>query len=405
MGSNIGFKSSLTAFMAVSFSFIAAPSIAAETESGFIESTHVIVSRDLQRMKVYRGGKVIAESKVSSGKRGHTTPTGIFTILQKNRRHYSNLYNNAPMPNMQRLTWSGYALHGSGHVPNYPASHGCVRLPKGFASKLFKMTRYGGHVVISGGEVAPQPLWHSFLPIRQVEEKQIVAAIESDTVTDVPTTPVKEPKSELPLRIFITRNGIENLVLETQKLLNELGWNAGDEDGFMGQNTRAAIKRFQLISGLDQTGAVSKELLQRLYTVTGRGEIPTGKLYVRQKQRPLFEAPIVIKDAEKPLGAHLITLSSWEKNGMAARWSSVTLADKISEREAKRLGVEVSDEGQERVSVTETLDRIVMPREVRSRLEELLKPNSSITISDKGFSRETSRGKGTDFIVLTNPSI
>jgi hypothetical protein len=108
----------------------------------------IVVSLPEQLAYVYRNGVRIAVSTVSTGKRGYETPTGVFTILQKSREHYSNLYDNAPMPFMQRLTWSGVALH-AGNVPNYPASHGCVRLPYAFSEKLFGITQHGMTVVIA----------------------------------------------------------------------------------------------------------------------------------------------------------------------------------------------------------------------------------------------------------------
>jgi lipoprotein-anchoring transpeptidase ErfK/SrfK len=107
----------------------------------------VIVSLSEQRVHVYRNGIRIAVSTCSTGKPGHETPVGVFTVLQKDRHHHSNLYNNAPMPNMQRLTWGGIALH-AGHLPGYPASHGCVRLPMEFSRLLFNTTSMGGRVHI-----------------------------------------------------------------------------------------------------------------------------------------------------------------------------------------------------------------------------------------------------------------
>jgi len=108
-----------------------------------------IVNLETQRLILFRNGVPIAASTVSSGKTGHETPTGVFTILQKAQEHYSKTYNNAPMPNMQRLTWRGIALH-AGNLPGYPASHGCVRLPMKFAEKLFALTKVGSKVVIEG---------------------------------------------------------------------------------------------------------------------------------------------------------------------------------------------------------------------------------------------------------------
>ncbi|MGZ8283589.1 MAG: L,D-transpeptidase family protein [Allosphingosinicella sp.] len=107
----------------------------------------IVVSIPLQRAYVYRGGALIGETTVSTGRPGHATPTGRFPILEKRREHYSNLYNNAPMPFMQRLTWGGIALH-AGHIPGRPASHGCVRLPLDFARQLFTVTQSGTTVHI-----------------------------------------------------------------------------------------------------------------------------------------------------------------------------------------------------------------------------------------------------------------
>jgi hypothetical protein len=114
----------------------------------------VAVNIDEQMAYVYRNGQRIGRSTVSTGKEGHETPTGVFTILQKKKEHYSKKYNNAPMPYMQRLTWDGIALH-AGKLPGYPASHGCIRLPYEFSRLLFGVTDHGATVVMSRHREAP----------------------------------------------------------------------------------------------------------------------------------------------------------------------------------------------------------------------------------------------------------
>ncbi len=109
---------------------------------------YMIVSIERQRVHVYSGDRLIGVASVSTGMKGHRTPTGAYPILQKRQWHRSNLYSNAPMPFMQRLTWDGIALH-AGHNPGYPASHGCIRLPYAFAQKLFAMTRIGTLVEVT----------------------------------------------------------------------------------------------------------------------------------------------------------------------------------------------------------------------------------------------------------------
>jgi hypothetical protein len=115
----------------------------------------VLVSLPQQMMHVYRNGILIGRSTVSSGTKGNSTPPGVFSILEKKQQHYSKKYNNAPMPNMQRLTWTGIAMH-SGQLPGYAASHGCIRLPFDFSQLLFQATSKGGTVVVGDGKT-PQP--------------------------------------------------------------------------------------------------------------------------------------------------------------------------------------------------------------------------------------------------------
>jgi hypothetical protein len=111
----------------------------------------VLVSVPEQVMHVYRNGILIGRSTVSTGSTGHATPGGVFSVLEKKQEHYSKTYDNAPMPNMQRLTWTGIAMH-SGNLPGYPASHGCIRLPFDFSQLLFSATSKGGTVVVGDGK-------------------------------------------------------------------------------------------------------------------------------------------------------------------------------------------------------------------------------------------------------------
>lgn len=123
-------------------------------EGPFDGPLYLIISIERQMVHVYDGGRLIGLASVSTGARGHRTPTGEYPILQKREWHRSNLYSNAPMPFMQRLTWDGVALH-AGHNPGYPASHGCIRLPKEFARKLFGLTQIGTLVRVNADELGP----------------------------------------------------------------------------------------------------------------------------------------------------------------------------------------------------------------------------------------------------------
>ncbi|MFM9846856.1 MAG: L,D-transpeptidase [Hyphomicrobiaceae bacterium] len=129
-----------------------------------------VISLSSQRINVYGRRGHLAQSAVSTGMPGHRTPTGVFSVIQKNRYHESNIYSGAPMPWMQRLTWSGIALHG-GVVPRYPASHGCVRLPHEFAARMWDMMRIGARVVVSPHDVEAVSFTHAALPVPAMTDK------------------------------------------------------------------------------------------------------------------------------------------------------------------------------------------------------------------------------------------
>jgi hypothetical protein len=140
----------------------------------------VVVSIPEQRVHVYRNGIRIAVSTCSTGKPGHATPTGVFVVLEKDKNHHSSTYNDAPMPNMNRLTWSGVALH-AGNLPGYPASHGCVRLPIKFSELLFTATHIGTPVIIAGSHSDPWELTHPGMVLSGYAEnefEQVLSGLE-----------------------------------------------------------------------------------------------------------------------------------------------------------------------------------------------------------------------------------
>jgi hypothetical protein len=123
-------------------------------EGPFEGPLYLIISIERQVMHVYSGDRLVGMASISTGAKGHRTPTGEYAILQKREWHRSNIYSNAPMPFMQRLTWGGIALH-AGHNPGYPASHGCIRLPTAFARKLFALTQIGTLVRVNADGLRP----------------------------------------------------------------------------------------------------------------------------------------------------------------------------------------------------------------------------------------------------------
>jgi L,D-transpeptidase catalytic domain len=143
------------------------------------EPIMAIVSLRSQRITVYDAEGWIMQAPVSSGQVGRETPAGIFSVIQKDAEHHSNLYDDAYMPHMQRLTWSGIALHG-GLLPGHPASHGCVRLPYDFAAHLFDLTKLGMRVIVSPSDVAPVAIVHPALFEPRADARNAATAIVAE---------------------------------------------------------------------------------------------------------------------------------------------------------------------------------------------------------------------------------
>ncbi len=405
----------------------------------------IVVSLPKQRVSIYKGSELIATSRVSTGKRGHATPAGIFSILQKRKRHRSNIYRNAPMPYMQRITWSGLALH-AGKVPNYPASHGCVRLPYAFAKKLFSMQTQDTHVVVTGADAAPEHVAHDTLfqptplptlltmphqpsdddaalevasnePVAKayvtrigpytVEDTRSAAFGVLDLEHDLGRLEAHGPLPTKPVRILVTRRTGRERLKDVQTVLLDLGYDPDGIDGYMGKGTARAVKGFQKDNGLSPTGIVTDDLIAALFKTAGRDVPPVGHLYVRRNYIDIFDAPVTIRDPEKPLGVHLFTAQNFDKHADEAPWLSLTLQKpekkaKKSKKWAKRRKASTqkteSAPAPVDVSAVDALDRIEIPAEIKTRISKLLTPGSSFAISDHGISKET--GKGTDFVVL-----
>jgi hypothetical protein len=316
----------------------------------------ITVSIAQQEAKIFSGSTEVARTRISTGVPGHPTPTGVFAVIQKQVYHESNLYSAAPMPHMQRLTWSGIALHG-GVVPGHPASHGCIRLPHEFATKLYSMTKLGTRVVVSYGETAPIEIAHKALlqpsDARPAADPK-TAALDIDTVskmTDQPRTDVT--------------SSIRPALPEAPK--------------------EPVTKR--------QRGALSVFISRK-----------QQKLYVRRNFEPLFDAPIAILSPDKPIGTHVFTATEQiEDKGL--RWSAVSIPSAQPKRahvheaarEKRKAAAPVQvDAGP---AASSALERIDIPQEVRERLAGMLTPGASLIVSDNALSDET--GEDTDFVVLT----
>jgi hypothetical protein len=315
----------------------------------------IIISVADQRVSLYDNGALIARSSVSTGTQRHPTPFGVFSVISKQRWHRSNLYSAAPMPYMQRITWSGIALH-AGVLPGYPASHGCIRMTNGFAARLWHLTKRGTRVIIAHDDVQPVEITnpHLFKP------SPAPGPTESRTAT-VPANSINTP---------VATDDAANLQ----------------------------------VPGSVPTGVATQKVVPISIFVSRK----LRKLFVRRGFTPLFDVPIKIQNPEEPLGTHVFTAMEFQNEGAAIRWTVVSMPQELprmsrnsaNEREApakqiieSTLAVPLPDKA------NTALDRIEIPQDVVERISALLTPASSLVISDHGISHETR--KDTDFIVVT----
>ena len=240
----------------------------------------VLVSIPQQTMSVYRNGILIGRSTVSTGSKGNATPGGVFSILEKKQEHYSKKYDNAPMPNMQRLTWTGIAMH-SGNLPGYPASHGCIRLPYDFSQLLFSATSKGGTVVVGDGNT-PVPYLASNPGLMLAPKDMSPEMLRPLTRNDYTWNPERSSSGPITMvvsaadrALYVYRNG------------NPIGRASLEIEG------RGALGDhvYSLLEGTTdrQSSLAPGRAARRWMTVTSRGRsVPAEKIAARLRVNPEF---------------------------------------------------------------------------------------------------------------------
>lgn len=390
-----------------------------------------IVSLRDQQITVYDDKGWIMKAPVSSGQRGRETPAGIFTVLQKNADHYSNIYDDAFMPHMQRITWSGIALHG-GVLPGYPASHGCVRLPYEFAERLFGATKLGMRVIVSPGSAAPVMIDPSALFRPKTGPAMAAAAATAAAEKEA------AGKAEQARRAAMAANRewltamVPVRKMETLKI--KAVWELGGADREIAAAASAEAKQqaeearakaqarigeieVQLAAGkvelqpkqaamtaardaalaAEKARAVAAEAALRaaraLEPVSVFVSRKTQRLYVRQVREPMLEAPVTFIDADRPIGTHVFTAT--ERNGSDMRWSVVSLAGSARKADGKdgKDGMAAEQD-----SASAALDRITIPQDALDFIAERVSLRSAFIISDEALSPET--GEATEFVVV-----
>jgi hypothetical protein len=407
------------------------------------EPMMAIISLRSQRITVYDAHGWILRAPVSSGEKGRETPAGIFSVLQKEAEHYSNLYDNAYMPHMQRITWSGVALHG-GLLPGYPASHGCVRMPFGFAARLFGATRLGMRVIVAPGDVAPVEIAHPALPRPKPGAGALAAAraAEADDAARkadqarLAAVAASREAARAMMPVRVAENLTRRVEVQLAAAETALGSATSAEERVQAEDAKA--KALARIAELQAQWVAAKAELQpkldavaparraavaaeaaRLAAAEAAREVArelepvsvfisraTQHLYVRRAFEPILESPVTILDPDRPIGTHVFTAMEQIKGGNDMRWSVVSLVG------GHPHGGVVEPDGRARggrdhhVEATSTdpggaktaLDRIVIPEDALERIAGMVSPRSSLIISDEALGSET--GKDTDFVVV-----
>ena len=395
------------------------------------EPIMAIVSIKTQQVTFYDADGWILRAPVSTGTTGRETPAGVFAVVEKDKDHRSTMYDDAEMPNMQRITWNGIALHG-GPLPGYAASHGCVRMPFGFAEKLFDKTRIGMRVIISPNDAAPVEISHPALFMPKAEAvaaapsraetlaREAAEAVKTADEAKAVATAARETAS---LAASLRRlEGLKRSA-DAELAFADKAFAAAKTDQARAQaedrKQKAAPKAAQAATELDTAKADAKSKLDAAAAAKDAAKAAekrkadlakaaseaklalepisiyisraTQKLYVRRNtHKPApdgggevfdtsIEVPVAIRDPGRKIGTHVFTAMA--RNDAGLRWSAVTI-----------------DSGDDARSA---LDRITIPQDVLDRIAPTALPRSSIIVSDEPLSRETNYR--TEFVaVLSN---
>jgi L,D-transpeptidase catalytic domain len=464
-----------------------------------------IVSLSDQRVTIYDAEGKMLQSPVSTGATGLETPAGIFSVVQKKEVHASNIYEDGNMPFMQRITWTGIALH-AGVLPGQPASHGCVRMPHAFAQRLFPLTDIGLRVIVVRDDIAPGNIEHPALFKSNPSRRELASAtpppgrstgsdrapairLGSSSPGDTPPTPGSALHVQILRSIAAAKSGEAEAATKRAadakaaaarkaaeagpavKTLRAAEANLGkaeevlkgaerafeaanatpsppadSPDSAKQENARqesvkqAALAKEKAVARLAETRAqleTAKQQAQaKMDAAVSSGEEAkaadaardsaveaaeeasrktspvsvfisrkTQRLYIRQGYLPVFEGPVTIRDAEKPIGTFVFTALGYLNNGADVRWSVVSMYKYANGVEPVVQPARRRGEGRDSDAIPAdvaaakaALDRIAIPQDALDRISEVVLPGSSLIISDEGASIET--GKDTDFVVL-----
>jgi len=266
------------------------------------------VSIAKQRVRIYDAKGLFAEAPVSTGMPGHATPMGVFSVIQKDRYHHSNIYSGAPMPYMQRITWGGVAMH-EGVLPGHPASHGCIRMPGAFAVKMWGWTKMGARVIVTPGELEPTSFSHALLPTAKVAPQPVAAAPAAEEAVAVkadkgaPEINPIEAKLELRSTVGHSEKSAEEPPLRTAEAKDTRSGNAVMTDAAPAAS-EAAAKTDEAKVDVVKADAPKTDEAKPDAASTDSAKADTAKSDEPAQARPetasKAEKPVEVADASKP---------------------------------------------------------------------------------------------------------
>jgi lipoprotein-anchoring transpeptidase ErfK/SrfK len=392
----------------------------------------IAISIDRQRLKIYDANGFFAETPVSTGMKGHSTPMGVFSVIQKHKWHRSNIYSDAPMPYMQRITWSGVAIH-AGVLPGYPASHGCIRMPTAFAIKMWNWTRMGARVVITPGEISPASFSHPLLAAQRVVPQPAAgelqtdapAAPKSDKASDAAITPAASQAS-LELRSTVGHAASVNPgggepsasaafreqthtadasalpeIKPGKKPVEAMAMKLAEKAEVRPDHIQAAAADTQKLAGKPEDAAGAGSDINATPAPKDQGRMPEtakpsasqpdpavaprrrgqiavlisrkdSKLYVRENLAPLFDAPVTIAPDDRPLGTHVFTAQVDRNDANVLHWSVVSLPG--TARQAVRRDEEENPWRRRKVAVAAEVKPLPQPDSPSEALDRLTIP-------------------------------
>jgi L,D-transpeptidase catalytic domain len=366
----------------------------------------IFISIKQQKLHLYSDGVHVADTSIATGVPSLPTPLGVFSVFEKEVFHRSNIYSGAPMPYMQRITWSGVAMH-EGESIGHRASHGCIRMPHDFAVRLYRLTKLNTRVIIANAELKPTEFADPHLFVHR----------------DIPP--------EVALPVDPVDNGVESIVAKSAELAARANTlTPVQSDAITPEAAPPAMKsdlKTESVAPGGKAGASgaappTSPNLTDLAKAAAAKQTPISifisrkrqRLYVRQDFAPLFDSAVTIEQPDAPLGTHVFTaLEFTGPEHTILRWNVVSLPGEppkhvgyVEERRDRHGRVRRREIEEERAGDTpppqdpaQAFARIEIPTEVRDAIAQMIIPGSSLIISDQGLGDET--GEGTDFIVVT----